>query len=874
MRKFRLIVLLSLLSVSLFAQKKMLDFSVYDGWKSISSFLISDNANVSFTEYKNFIDKSILEIKIQNSGFVKIIKGASSPQFFYKQRLAFFTKKDTLFLMDIAKESIKSIALASKPNTHDDSKYISYFKDNTHYILDAESFIKGQENIDSAFNIKKSSFLNSANIMMLCSDSSGASFVSLNLDRKDSFVRDTVFCSHKFIHDFDFRDNGKSIVFFSSVDSSGLQGVEVEVLEKKSRDRRGQNGLYVHNVTQLNESMLPENRRFNLKKGISFSEDGSYLKFEITPVTKKLSDSKKSIAKKPAFEYELWRWNDTLLPSQKRRSSIYANNLRCLFRLNDNRFIQLSHGKGIFLMTNDSSPYGFELDNRPYLYEDIWKDPIPKDFYCTNVKTGEYKMLFKGFEGVFAISPTTPYLFTYEYNTEAWYVNNLDNGLRINLSELVPYSLTREDFDEPQPAGVYGQDGLTVCQKFFIVYDKYDIWAVPIDGNAKEVYCVTNGYGRKNNIKFKILNISKGPGSSDVVDLKSDIILGSVNLDNMHSGYYRALKGKDPVKLLEGPYKFSYPKLLKNGNYILKRESFSEAPDYWLANENFKLIRRVTSLNEQFNDYKTGHSKVIDWKDSSGVRQTGVLYTPENYDSTKAYPTIVYFYETMSQDAFLFYEPAPTTSTINPIMFVSRGYVIFMPDIKYEIGWPGKSCLNIVESGTRYLIEKGIADGQKLGVQGHSWGGYQVAYVITQTNLFTCACSEAAVANMTSAYTGLRTGPGKPRMFMYESSQSRIGGTLWEKKQNYIENSPLFYLDHVTTPLLSRHSDGDEAVPYSQGLELFLGLKRLGKEVWMFNYKGDGHNIKKREIALDWTKRMDEYFDYYLLGAPKPKWIK
>jgi dipeptidyl aminopeptidase/acylaminoacyl peptidase len=126
---------------------------------------------------------------------------------------------------------------------------------------------------------------------------------------------------------------------------------------------------------------------------------------------------------------------------------------------------------------------------------------------------------------------------------------------------------------------------------------------------------------------------------------------------------------------------------------------------------------------------------------------------------------------------------------------------------------------------------------------------------------------------MTSAYSGLRAGAGKPRMFMYESTQSRIGGTIWEMPVNYIKNSPLFYLDRVTTPLLSRHCDADEAVPYSQGLELFLGLKRLNKPVWMFNYKGEGHNIKKRDISVDWNMRMSEFFDFYLLDSRKPDWM-
>ncbi len=878
MRRSTLIVMFLFLFVSLFAQKRKLDESVYDNWKSIKSFLISDDANVSFTEYKSYTDKSILEIKIASSGYKKIVIGASSPKFFFKQRMAYFSLNDSIYLMDIAKEKINYIPNAIKPNVNGDSKFLTYFKGKTFYTIDAEFFIKGKEIIDSALNVHMSSFVNSSKLVLLSRDSSRSIFTSLDLNSKNLFKKDTIYSSSRYINDFDFREDGKIILFYSSEDSVGMKGVGVELLELKIGVGNGRKSSYIQSTVQLNDSIIPANMSFNLKKGISFSEDGSYYKFELTPkkeeghrvaeqiqrpIERKILKANKK-RDESAFEYELWRWNDTLLPSQRKgRNSIYSNSISSIFRPSENRFIKLSNGHGIFLMLNDNSPYGFELDSRPYLYEDLWKDPIPKDFYYTNVKTGESKILFNEFDGVFAISPTTPHLFTYENSSRSWYVNYLEWGCRINLSELIPYSTTRDDFDKPQPAGTYGQAGLSSDNRFFMIYDKYDVWAVPINGNPKEVYCITNEYGRKNNIRFKILNINK----------EQDILLESTNLENMHSGYYRVSKGKEPVKLLEGPYKFSSLKSLERGGFILRRESFNEAPDYWLADKNLNLKYRITSLNDQLIEYKIGSSKVIKWIDGNNIEQTGVLYTPDDYDSTKSYPTIVHFYETKSQDAFLFYEPAPTTSSINPVMYLSKGYVMFMPDIKYEIGWPGRSCLNIVESGVNYLIKKGIVDPHKIGLQGHSWGGYQVAYLITQTDLFTCACSETAVANMTSAYTGLRTGPGKPRMFMYESTQSRIGGTLWDKKQNYIENSPLFYLDRVTTPLLSRHSDGDEAVPYSQGLELFLGLKRLGKEVWMFNYKGDGHNIKKREISLDWSRRMDEYFDYYLLGAPKPQWM-
>lgn len=886
MKKLKLLFLFTLISFSLIAQKKPLDESIYDEWSTISKFLISDDANTSFTQYKNHIDKSILQIKIHDSGFNKIIKGASSPKFFHNQQLACFTAKDTIYIMDIANETIKVISDASTPNIHEEAKYITYFKDKTHYILDAESLFKEQSVIDSTLNVTKSSFLNPNNIMVITSDSITTSFVSIILDTSDLFIKNCIYSTQKIVKDFDFKEDGKSLIFFSAIDSAGIEGVEVELLERKKRRLKKVKQLYDHKITALNETLVPDGLKLNIKKGVSFSDDGSFYKFYISPLSELVNDKEKmdktsklnKKVKNPEFEYELWRWNDALLPIQnKDRNSIFINNILCTFRPKENKFIQLSYGRGIFLLPDDSSPYAFEFDNKPYFHEEHWKDPIPKDFYYTNVSTGVSKVLMKEFSETLVFSNNTPHLFTYENSSDNWYVTYLDSEKKVNLSKSVPYSFKKDDFDKPQPAGPYGSYGLSADNKFFIVYDKYDIWALPIDGDSKKAYCITNGYGRKNNIRFKILKLrkdaKKSSKSSDGVDLNEDFIVESLNLDNMHAGYYRVLKDKNPVKLIEGPYKFSTTKHLKNGSYVVKRESFNEAPDYWIANEDFELIRRVTSLNDNLQNYMTGDSKIISWNDKSGQEQTGVLYTPENYDPTQAYPTIVYFYETMSQDAFLFYDPAPSISEINPIMFVSRGYVVFMPDIRYEIGWPGKSCSNIVESGTRHLIDKGVIDPNKVGLQGHSWGGYQVAYLITQTDLFTAACSETAVVNMTSAYTGIRNGPGKSRMFMYESTQSRIGGTLWEKKKNYIENSPLFYLDQVTTPLLSRHSDGDEAVPFSQGIELFMGLKRLGKEVWMFNYKGDGHNIRKRSISLDWTKRMDEYFDYYLMDAPRPKWM-
>lgn len=161
-----------------------------------------------------------------------------------------------------------------------------------------------------------------------------------------------------------------------------------------------------------------------------------------------------------------------------------------------------------------------------------------------------------------------------------------------------------------------------------------------------------------------------------------------------------------------------------------------------------------------------------------------------------------------------------------------------------------------------------------IGIQDHSWGGYQIAYMITQTNRFRAVAAGAPVANMTSAYDAIRWGPGLPRQFQYERTQSRIGGTLWEYPMRYIENSPVFMADRVKTPLMMIHNDADDAVPWYQGIEYYLALRRLGKEVYLFTYNGEPHGLRRRPNQKDYTLRLQQYFDYYLKGAPKPEWME
>lgn len=281
----------------------------------------------------------------------------------------------------------------------------------------------------------------------------------------------------------------------------------------------------------------------------------------------------------------------------------------------------------------------------------------------------------------------------------------------------------------------------------------------------------------------------------------------------------------------------------------------------------------MTDAGNQMDAFLWGTAELIRFKNVDGVPLKAVLYKPENFDPKKKYPLMVYIYEKMSQTLNSYQAPSPGTS-VNTPYYVSNGYLMLKPDIVYTVGNPGQSALKSVLPAVQEVVDLGYVDENAIGIQGHSWGGYQIAYMVTQTTRFKAAEAGAPVGNMTSAYSGIRWGTGLPRQFQYERTQSRIGETLFSAPHKFMENSPVFHIDRVKTPLLIIHNDKDDAVPWYQGIELFLALRRNGKEAYLFNYNGEFHGLRRRYNQKDWTVRMQQFFDHHLKGAPKPGWME
>ena len=439
----------------------------------------------------------------------------------------------------------------------------------------------------------------------------------------------------------------------------------------------------------------------------------------------------------------------------------------------------------------------------------------------------------------------------------------------------------------PAEPPAWGLAGWTKGDKSVLLYDHFDVWELDPTG-ARPPVVVTDSVGRRDSIQFRLAEGGRGgrgggrgrggAGASDddrgVIDPAEPLLLHALNVETMASGFYRDQLGvkKAPEKIVMADVAFGTPlKAAKADEWMLTRSTFVEFPDLWVG-PSLTRLTKISDANPQQKEYNWGTAELVRWRNADGKPLKGILYKPENFDSTKKYPMISYFYEVLSTNLHQ-YVPPNGRNVINPTHYVSNGYLVFEPDIVYEDGYPGPSAYKSIVPGVEALLQRGYVDEKHLGLQGQSWGGYQTAFLITQTHMFAAAMAGAPVANMTSAYGGIRWGTGISRAGQYESGQSRIGKPLVDAPQLYIANSPLFWLRNVTTPLFIMSNDMDDAVPWYQGIELFVGMRRLGKEVYLIDYNNDVHNPAGRANQKDIAMKMQEFFDNKLKGAPAPDWM-
>ena len=661
-----------------------------------------------------------------------------------------------------------------------------------------------------------------------------------------------------------FDERGERLAFLYCADKdSTYKALSLWLSEK---------GAPAEEIAKRGDEAFPAGWVISEHGALSFSKSGARLFFGTAPEPKQ-KDTTILDSERP--NVQVWSWNEpvqyTVQNYNKERE--LKRSYQAVYLLPSHKPVQLADKElpEIQLGDEGDAPFALLSTSRPYSLSSMWEARTRSDYYTVALETGERRAVATADYGRFRLSPKGKYAYWYAATDSSWYTLSLADGKRYRLTTPADFPAWDEENDVPNYPGAYGSAGWTANDESLLLYDRYDIWRFRPTASEKPVNLTENG--RRQGISYRLVELDP---EARFVDAGKTQLLRGFNETTKGEGYYRASLSTPavPKKLIAGDYMLrTILKARDTDDVIYTMESYEQYPDFHHSTLSFTRSERLTHGGDQQKPYRWGTAELVSWISLDGERLEGVLYKPADFDPNKKYPMIVNFYERNSETLHNYRMPEPHRSTIDYRLYNSNGYLIFNPDIRYTDGYPGESCYNCLMPGVNMLIGKGFVNEKAIGAQGHSWGGYQVAYLATRTKLFAAIESGAPVVNMFSAYGGIRWGSGMARSFQYEHTQSRLGATPWSDSRRYWENSPLFLMDKVSTPILIMHNDADGHVPWYQGIEYFVAMKRLGKPCWMLNYTGEPHWPTKMANKLDFQRRMLQFFNHFLKGEPAPRWM-
>jgi dipeptidyl aminopeptidase/acylaminoacyl peptidase len=608
-----------------------------------------------------------------------------------------------------------------------------------------------------------------------------------------------------------------------------------------------------------------------------WSEDGGRLLVGL-----KEQEAEKPEATEPEANVDVWHWKDdepqsvqiVQLPQARRATKaavldVAAGTIR-----------QIVDDELIAITPTDDLAWAIGRVEHPYDGEISWGGR-KSDIYRVNLATGDRTLIERGLSRTMGLSPDGKWFLylkggrVYSYSMASGTKTVIDGGR----------SFVNADDDHDYEKPVYGVAGFSADGKSALLYDRFDVWALPLDGGTPT--CLTNGEGAKQSVRYRITQLGRagggrgggrgaGPRADEPIDTSKPVLLSTFGEWTKKSGYSELAPGGTITPLIWADKAIGAPISAKNADRIIFTEqTFNQYPNYWVADKRFANPRQVTDAQpDLFKQYAWGTKKLIDYRNSKGQRLQATLTLPAGYEPGRKYPMLVYFYELMSDThhnfSFPVYDDRPHMST-----YASNGYLVLQPDVRYEIGRPGSSALDCVTSAVKKVIELGYADPAHIGLQGHSWGGYQSSFIVTQTSLFAAVVTGAPPTDLTSFYGTLYRSSGNIQQGITEVGQVRMGEgvTPWSAHQLYESQSPVHNAPKITTPFMILQGTADGAVDFGQGLEFYAAARRLGKQVILLSYPDEAHHLGRRENQKDFQIRMRQFFDHYLKGTPAPVWM-
>lgn len=916
------LALLSLLSTFTYAQdgKKKIDHTAYDGWNSISAVVQSNSGqlisyeinpqegdgnlyveHIDGTKKRSFARGKQAQISNDESFVVFLIKPEADTIRSLKLDKAKKDKfpKDTIAIYNPSIDSLQLIANVKSYKLANEGNWLAYLSEKDERPECSKKKCKHKK--------KKKCIIKSK--------TSGTTLHLINPTNGETATIDAV-------TDYKISKKGNHLFYITSLkgdeDTLSLHRFDLATMKsttllsnqlkiaKLTLDYENEQLVFLHS-TDTNErktfalsywnqstnlaSILIDSNTTGMPTGYTvsefcnpyFSRNGKRLFIGTNKIVEQ--EAEDTLLESEKAKVDVWSGFDLRIQPQqlKQQKSDEKKNYKAVYNFSTKKFVQIADEDLERIRTIDhaNSNKALGYSDKAYQKSMTWAFPWKSDVYLIDLETGENSLIKEGQAYGTSLAPSANYFMWYNGSDSSWYSKNMASGVEQNLTQKTSALFASDVNGNPYVPYSEGSTGWTILDddEYFIVNSRFDVWAL-CPSKPYQSFSITEGAGKTNNITYRYHRLDYDSTYTDI----NNGLIHATDFETKSEAYHSISVSFSEIferntgnleELISTDHRFTLLSKAKNSDQILfRRMNFLEYPELETSTINFKNPKKLTTTNPQQEEYNWGTVEMVEWTSFEGRELRGLLYKPEDFDSTKSYPMIAYFYEKYTESIHVHYVPKPTASIVYPTEYVSNGYIIFIPDIEYTAGHPAQSAYDCIVSGTNYLTKKySWIDSTRMGLQGQSWGGYQTAQLVTMTDKYKAAMAGAPVSNMFSAYGGVRWGSGLSRMFQYERTQSRIGYTIWEKPELYIENSPIFGLPNVHTPLLIMHNDGDGAVPWYQGIELYMGLRRLDQPVWLLNYNGDQHNLMKTANRKDLSIRMRQFFDYYLLDAEIPTWM-
>lgn len=562
---------------------------------------------------------------------------------------------------------------------------------------------------------------------------------------------------------------------------------------------------------------------------------------------------------------EVWHVNDIeIIPRQKKLEGSERREAQlAAWSIDEGMLVILEDEltENVRVLEGQRKALGF--DNTPH--ETLRRfGPTLEDVWVVDTLTGDRERILERIKYTLSGSRDGRW-FAFVRDDHVW-VYDLEEGDARNLTAAVDVPFTNREMSQltdQKPA--YGVMGWSADSTQVFLYDRWDVWAFPLDGSRP----TRMTEGREDSTRYRrvVLDFEE----EEWIDLDRPMMFSVYGDRTKQSGYARMDANGVTELTLQDARVSGLAKAEDSDTYIWRQERYDDSPDLFVGGADLSG-RQVTETNAFVDEFNWGRSELVDFTSTTGVDLQGSLIYPANYEPGKQYPMLVYIYELRSQDLHRWQTPRET-SAYSPAVFSAEGYFVFQPDIVYRAQNPGVSAKECLEPAVAKVLESGMVDPERVGLVGHSWGAYQTAFMLTHSDVFAAGVAGAPLTNMMSMSMSIYWNSGQTDTWIFHESQGRMDQPFWNDVDTYIANSPIFGIENLKNPLLVAFGDDDGAVDFNQGVEMYNAARLAQVPFVMLVYPGENHGLRQEPNQVDYHYRILEWFDSHLKGDEAPTWI-